>query len=218
MDSTDTKPKWNRRKEARPAEIIEAALDVFAESGFAAAKLGDVAKRAGVVKGTLYRYFDTKEDLFRAVVQHAVSINLQNIELVSTGYSGTLRELIPLMLSSAAGRMGDSRIPALARLVISESRSFPDLATIWHDNVAAHMLRLMTGVISEAQLRGEVRHGDPTIYAFSVLGPMVAGALFHEMFGSFSSYAPDLKLLAQQHGETVIRGMLTPEGKNMHEP
>lgn len=213
MDSTDTKPKWNRRKEARPAEIIDAALDVFAESGFAAAKLGEVAKRAGVVKGTLYRYFDTKADLFRAVVQHAVSVNLQDIEQVSIDHSGTLRELIPLMLSGAAGRLGDSRIPALGRLVISESRSFPDLATIWHDNVAAHLLRLMTGVISEAQQRGEVRSGDPKIYAFSVLGPMVAGGLFHEMFGSFSPYAPDLRLLAEQHSETVIRGMLTCERK-----
>jgi len=208
MDSTDTKPKWNRRKDARPAEIIDAALDIFAESGFAAAKLGDVAKRAGVVKGTLYRYFDTKEDLFRAVVQHAVSINLKNIELVSTGFQGTLRELVPLILNGAAGRMGDSRVPALARLVIGESRTFPDLATIWHDNVVAQMLRLMTGIIAEAQQRGEVRPGDPTLYAFSVLGPMVAGALFQEMFGLSSPYAPDLQALAKQHGDTVVRGML----------
>lgn len=208
MDSTDTKPKWNRRKDARPAEIIEAALDIFAESGFAAAKLGDVAKRAGVVKGTLYRYFDTKEDLFRAVVQHAVSINLENIELISAGFRGTLRELVPLILNGAAGRMGDSRVPALARLVIGESRTFPDLATIWHDNVVAQMLRLMTGIIAEAQQRGEVRPGDPTLYAFSVLGPMVAGALFQEMFGLASPYAPDLQALAKQHGDTVVRGML----------
>lgn len=208
MDSTDTEPKWNRRKDARPAEIIDAALDIFAESGFAAAKLGDVAKRAGVVKGTLYRYFDTKEDLFRAVVQHAISINLKNIELVSTGFRGTLRELVPLILNGAAGRMGDSRVPALARLVIGESRTFPDLATIWHDNVVAQMLRLMTGIIAEAQQRGEVRPGDPTLYAFSVLGPMVAGALFQEMFGLASPYAPDLRALAKQHGDTVVRGML----------
>lgn len=211
MDSTDTKPKWSRRKEARPGEIIEAALDVFAESGFAATKLGDVAKRAGVVKGTLYRYFDTKEDLFRAVVQHAISRNLQNIDDVSTGYSGGLRELIPLMLS-AAGRMGDSRIPALAVLVISESRNFPDLATIWHDNVAGHVMKLMTGFISDAQKRGEVRPGDPTLYAYSVMGPMIAGSLFHEMFGLLSPHAPDLRLLAEQHGETVIRGMLVSDG------
>ena len=208
MDSTDTKPKWNRRKDARPAEIIEAALDVFAESGFAAAKLGDVARRAGVVKGTLYRYFDTKEDLFRAVVQHAVSINLKNIELISTGFRGTFRELVPLILNGAAGRMGDSRVPALARLVIGESRTFPDLATIWHNNVVAQMLRLVTGIIAEAQERGEVRPGDPALYAFSLLGPMVAGALFQEMFGLSSPHAPDLQALAQQHGDTVVRGML----------
>lgn len=208
MDSTDTKPKWNRRKDARPAEIIEAALDIFAESGFAAAKLGDVAKRAGVVKGTLYRYFDTKEALFRVVVQHAVSIKLKNIELISTRLRGTLRELVLLILNGAAGRMGDSRVPALARLVIGESRNFPDLATIWHDNVVAQMLRLMTGIIAEAQQRGEVRPGDPTLYAFSVLSPMVADAVFQEMFGLFSPDTPELQALAKQHGDTVVRGML----------
>lgn len=208
MDSTDTKPKWNRRKDARPAEIIEAALDIFAESGFAAAKLGDVAKRAGVVKGTLYRYFDTKEALFRVVVQHAVSIKLKNIELISTRLRGTLRELVLLILNGAAGRMGDSRVPALARLVIGESRNFPDLATIWHDNVVAQMLRLMTGIIAEAQQRGEVRPGDPTLYAFSVLSPMVAVAVFQEMFGLFSPDTPELQALAKQHGDTVVRGML----------
>lgn len=213
MDSTNTQPKWQRRKDARPAEIIEAALDVFAESGFAAAKLGDVAKRAGVVKGTLYRYFATKEDLFRAVVHHAVYLHLQSIQQISLGFEGTLRELLPLMLNSAAGRIGNSRVPALARLVISESRTFPDLATIWHDNVVTKMLQLITGIISDAQQRGEIRPGDPALYAFSVLGPLVAGALFREMFGLSSPYAPDLQALAKQHGETIIRGMLISNGE-----
>lgn len=119
-----------------------------------------------------------------------------------------LRELVPLILNGAAGHMGDSRIPALARLVIGESRTLPDLATIWHDNVVAQMPRLMTGIIPEAQQRCEVRPGAPALYAFPVLGPMVAGALFQEMFGLSSPYARDLQALAKQHGDTVIRGML----------
>lgn len=208
MDMTDSKPKWNRRKEARPAEIIDAAMDVFAQNGFAAAKLGDVAKRAGIVKGTLYRYFDTKEELFRAVVQHAVAVNLQIIEQAATTFRGSLRELVPIMLMRAAGRMGDSRIPALARLVIGESRVFPDLARIWHDNVVAQLLKLLTGLIAQAQARGEVRAGDPAVHAFSVLGPLVAGLLFHEVFGAFSPHAPNLDLLAAQHSETVLRGIM----------
>lgn len=204
---TDTKNSWNRRKEARPAEIIDAALDVFVEHGFAAAKLDDVARRAGIVKGTLYRYYDTKEDLFRAVVQHAVAANLEAIEKAAQGFQGPLRALVPVLLMRAADRMGDSRVPALARLVIGESRAFPDLARIWHDNVVARLLTLLTGLIVEAQARGEVRPGDANAHAFSIVGPMVGGLLFHEVFGSASSAAPDLAVLARQHAETVLRGI-----------
>lgn len=205
---TDNKPKWNRRKEARPTEIIEAALHVFIEHGFAAAKLDDVAKRAGVVKGTLYRYYATKEDLFRAVVQFTVATHLHLIEQAATAFQGSLHELVPVLLMRIAEGMGESRVPALARLVISESRSFPDLARIWHDNVVAQMLHLLTGLIADAQARGEVRPGDPTIHAFSIVGPMVMALLFHEVLDSASNHAPDLGTLARQHAETVLRGLM----------
>ncbi len=208
MELRDNQPKWNRRKDARPAEIIEAALHVFTEQGFASAKLEEVARRAGIAKGTLYRYFDTKEDLFRAVVQHAIAGNLQTIEQAAQAFQGSLRELVPVLLTQIAGRMSNSRLPALARLVIGESRVFPDLARIWHDNVVAHVLRLLTSLIAEAQARGEVRPGDPTAYALSIVGPLVTGMLFSEVFGVAGPHAMSLATLAVQHAETVLRGML----------
>ena len=113
---TEVKVKWNRRKDERPAEIISAAMDEFVEKGFAATKLTDVAKRAGVVKGTLYRYFDTKELLFVAVVQHALTENLSAIEQTAAAFDGELSELIPMLLNLAANRMGDNRIPAIVRM------------------------------------------------------------------------------------------------------
>lgn len=215
---TETKPKWNRRKDARPAEIIEAAVDVFIEHGFAAAKLSDVATRAGVVKGTLYRYFDTKEDLFRAVVQHVVATNLQAIEQAAQAFRGALAELVPVLLIRAAEGMGDGRVPALARMVIAESRAFPDLARIWHDNVVSRVLGLLSGLIADAQARGEVRAGDPTAYAFSIVGPMVTGMLFHELFGAASPHAPNLVTLATQHAETVLRGLSVKSDTRRSDP
>lgn len=206
----DTTPKWHRRKEARPAEIIEAGLSVFIENGFAAAKLSDVAKKAGIAKGTLYRYFDTKEDLFHAVVEHAISVNLAAMENAAQAFHGSLRELVPVMLIGTAGRVGDSGLPALARLVIGESRIFPHLARIWHDDVVARILKLLTDLIREAQDRNEVRAGDPTIHALSIMGPLLAGFLFHEVFGNSSPYSPDLMKLADQHAETVLRGIMNP--------
>ena len=81
----DNEPKWRRRKEARPAEIVDAALEVFAEKGFAAAKLDDIAGKAGISKATLYLYFDTKEEIFRAVAQAAVASLLKALESQSEG-------------------------------------------------------------------------------------------------------------------------------------
>lgn len=209
-DLTDTRLKWSRRKDARPAEIIEAAVDVFVVHGFAAAKLSDVATRAGVVKGTLYRYFETKEDLFRAVVQHVVDTNLAALEQVAQAFRGSLFDLVPVLLKQAADGMADGHVPALARMVIGESRAFPDLARIWHDKVVSRVLALLAGLVAAAQARGEVRAGDPTVHAFSIVGPMVTGLLFREVFGPAGPHAPDLGTLAEQHAATVMRG-LAPE-------
>jgi AcrR family transcriptional regulator len=202
----DDEPKWRRRKEARPAEIINAAIDVFSERGFANAKLDEVARRAGVVKGTLYRYFDSKEALFRAVVQHLITNHLQSVENSAATLQGSLANFVPMLLGTAARRLGDPRLPGLARMVLTESRSFPDLATVWHDELASRMLSLVAGMVAKAQERGEIRQGDPKLYAFSILGPMTMGVLFHEIFGSRPG-APDLEKLAIQHAETILRGM-----------
>ena len=202
--------KWQRRKDDRPAEIISAAIDVFAEHGFAAAKLDDVAKRAGVAKGTLYRYFETKDEMFRAVVQQAITASLEATEKAAHAEQASIVDLIPMLLERATGRMGDKRFPAIARMVLAESRTFPDLAAIWHDQLVSRMLALLAGLIANAQAEGEVRSGDPKLYAFSILGPMVIGVLFHEVFGGSHASAPDLQKLAAQHAETVLRGLLSP--------
>jgi hypothetical protein len=102
--------------------------------------------------------------------------------------------------------MGDDRLPGLARMVLAESRTFPDLAAVWHDELASRMLNLIAGMIAKAQERGEVRPGDPRLYAFSVLGPMVMAILFREVFGAGPT-APDLDKLASQHTETILRGL-----------
>lgn len=206
---TETALKWTRRKEARPAEIVDAAMDEFVEKGYAATRLSDVAKRAGIVKGTLYRYFDTKEQLFEAVVQQALQANLAAIEQAGSAGNATLADLIPMLLMRAASRMGDSRIPAILRMVLAESRAFPQLARIWHDEVVARVMRLLAGLIARAQSHGDAGliAAEPQLLAMSIMGPMIMGMLFHEVFGSDSPYAPDLEKLAVQHAGIILRGL-----------
>lgn len=208
-------PKWSRRKEARPSEIIEAALDLFVVNGFAATKLAEVAQRAGVVKGTLYRYFDTKEALFRAAVRHLVVNNLAVIEHAPPE-DARVSAVVPVMLRQIAATIGASRIPAIVRMVLAESRAFPDLATIWHGEVVSPMLSAIAAFIATGQDRGEIKAGDPRLHAFSIIGPMVAGALYQEVFGHSDGDWLDLNALAAQHADTVVLGLTQRGNATIH--
>jgi AcrR family transcriptional regulator len=201
-------PRWRRRKEARPGEILEAALSVFAENGFAAANLTEIARRAGVSKAALYLYFETKEDLFRAAARTLVAPNLTAIGEALEASDVPFAELAPLLLTRAAAVLGDSRAGDVVKMVIGESRNFPDLARIWREDVVEQMLTLLARLIARAQTRGEVVAGDPRLFAFTLMGPLIMGALFGAVFGP--DEAPDLASLVKQHAEAVVRGLTPP--------
>ncbi len=202
----DDTPRWRRRKDARPGEILEAALSVFAEKGFAAAKLAEIARRAGVSKAALYLYFETKEDLFRAVARTLVAPNLTTMAAAFEASEPPFSELAPALLAGAAGLLGDGRAISIVRMVMAESGNFPDLARIWRDDVVEQVLALVAGLIARAQARGEVVAGDPRLFAFSLMGPLVMGGLFRAVFGEAG--APDLQALAAQHARAALGGLL----------
>ncbi len=205
---TTAEPKWRRRKTARPTEIVAAALDVFAEKGFAAARLDEIAARAGVSKGALYLYFATKDDLFRAVVREAVTPNIDAARAMAQAFPGRFQDLAPLLLARVAQIATVSRAPDVAKMVIGESHNFPDLARVWHDTVVSQAIGLVTDLIARAQARGEVRPGDPRLHALSLMGPMVAGMFWRTVFEPVGAAPLDLAALAAQHARTVLHGML----------
>ena len=207
-------PKWRRRSEARPGEIVQAALAVFAEKGFAAARLDDIARQAGVSKGALYLYFETKEDLFRAVVREAVAPNLDLVEAMLAHTTLPFPDLLRLVFARIVMVIGASKVGAVAKLVIGESRNFPELARVWHDEVVSRALTAVSGAIAAAQARGEVRPGDPRFHAFSIIGPVLTGVIWRETFTPIGAPTVDLEALVRQHAETVIAGLTTFEGKS----
>jgi len=201
-------PRWQRRAEDRPREICRAALDVFAEKGFAAARLEESARRAGVSKGTLYLYFKDKEDLFRAVVRDAIVPNVEAITAAVATLDAPFPDIVRMFLGGFAEREARLPIGAVAKMVVGESRNFPELARVWHDEVASRAFAAIAGAIERAQQRGEVRPGDPRLYAFSLMGPMVLGALWRATLVPAGGTPLDLTVLAKQHAETVLSGML----------
>jgi AcrR family transcriptional regulator len=212
----DDAPRWRRRKTARPGEILEAALAVFAEEGFAAAKLSEIARRAGVSKAALYLYFATKEDLFRAAARSLVAPDLAAIaEAVETS-AAPFAELAPPLLARAAALLSQDRAAGVVRMVVTESRKFPDIADIWRQDVIEQVLAIVTRLIVRAQQRGEVIAGDARLLAFSLMGPLVMGGLFRIVFGQAG--APDLPTLAAQHARAALHGLLQSQPKEDAKP
>lgn len=206
-------PKWQRRAEDRPREICAAALGVFAEKGFAAAKLDEIARRAGVSKGTLYLYFKDKEQLFRAVVRDTVVPNVDTLRagLIQTGLP--FAQLVRLFLAQFAQITNRVPVGAVAKMVISESRNFPELAKVWHDEVVSKGLGTVTALIEMGQAKGEVRSGDARLHAFTLLGPMMMGVIYRETLEPVGGAPLDIDALARQHAETVLAGLLIEGGQ-----
>jgi AcrR family transcriptional regulator len=199
-------PLPKRRKHARPAEIIKAALQVFSEQGFGAAKMENIARLASVAKGTLFVYFPNKEALFRAAVKKIMTDDLSKLRGVAADQAMPLQKMLPLLLTQIAA-IGEHGLPPIARLIIVESRAFPDLARMWHEEVVTKVMGVLTRTIKRAQKRGEMPAGDPKLYVFSIVGPMLSSMLFREVFKGIDGSLPDLRKLASQHAKLIVDGV-----------
>jgi AcrR family transcriptional regulator len=204
-------PKWRRRKEERPGDIIAAALQIFAEKGFAGARVEEIAARAGLSKGSVYLYFPTKEALFRAVVRDALVPDIEKLRTALLALDLPFPDLLRSFLPRLAQIVANVPIGAVAKMVIGESRNFPELARVWHDEVVLKGIGLLGDLVERAQGRGEVRPGDPRIHAFSIMGPMLIGVIWRETFTPVGGAAVDLGAIARQHAETILAGLLVKE-------
>ena len=171
-------PKWRRRPEHRPQQIIEAALETFGECGLAKARLDDIAKRAGVSKGTIYLYFPNKEELFREVVRQTAVAAIESGERTVT--QGTPTDQL---FAAMRGYWAFVRSPifnTLHRLVLGELHQFPDLARFYADEVVARGLKLLSGIIRRGVESGEFREVDPVIAARMLVAMTVMNAIWRD--------------------------------------
>ncbi|HEX5393957.1 MAG TPA: TetR/AcrR family transcriptional regulator [Rhodocyclaceae bacterium] len=149
-----------RRKEARPAELMAAALDLFVEKGFAATRLDDVAARAGVTKGTLYLYFDSKEALFKAVVENGIVPIIDEALRQLEEYQGSMADLLADMIQRWWRDLGATPLGGIPKLIVSEAGNFPEVAAYYHEAVIQRGERLIKGILLAGVERGEFRSID----------------------------------------------------------
>ncbi|WP_293898961.1 TetR/AcrR family transcriptional regulator [Phenylobacterium sp.] len=202
-------PKFRRRKADRPDEIVKAALAVFSEKGFAAAKLDEIARRAGVSKGAVYLYFETKEEIFRAVVGLAIAPNIAAVKAMAAAHPGPLADLLRGVARHIGGVIEATPLGGVLKMVVGEARNFPEIARVWHDELVSQALGAMAGAIAAAQARGEVKPGDPRIYALQLIAPLLVAVLWRETFVPVGAAPFDLPAVMSQHIETLLCGLLT---------
>ena len=207
-------PKFRRRKADRPGEIVEAALAVFAEKGFAAAKLDEIARRAGVSKGALYLYFETKEDIFRAVVGQVIAPNMAAVKAMAAAHPGPFPDLIRGVAVSFTYLAQNSPLSAVAKMVLGEARNFPELARVWHDDLVSQVLGAIAGAVEAAQARGEIKPGDPRTYALQFIAPLLVSMMWRETFVPVGAEPFDLPTLMSQHVETLLHGLSVEETRS----
>src|SRR3989441_12389674 len=176
------KPRWKRRKEARPGEIVAAALELFAERGFAATKLAEVARRAGVTKGTLYLYFDSKEALFKAMVRETIVPVIAQGEAMARSFTGSARELFERLVREYWRLVGETALAGIPKLMMAEAANFPELARFYYDEVVTRGHRLMGGVLERGIRDGEFRPVDVKVAVKLAMAPLVHAASWRHSF------------------------------------
>jgi AcrR family transcriptional regulator len=182
-------PRWQRRPEARPEEIVEAAMTVFGQSGYARAKIDDVARVAGVSKGTVYLYFDSKEALFREMVRTRIVAALAEAEQFVRDHDGSGRELLVEVIRRMYLRMRSDQMTQLARMVHSELPHFPELARFYFDEVILRARRLVAQVLARGEARGEFRPGASGFAARGLSSLLVHTAQMQCFFQRFDPQA-----------------------------
>lgn len=205
--STELQPRWTRRKQARPNEILDAALKVFAEKGFAGARMEDIAKRAGVTKGTIYLYFENKEGVFKTLVRDSIGATLAGVTANARDFQGSARELLRFALNAMAHLLTASDRVVLPKIIIAESGNFPELARFYREEIIDKGLALMSGVIARGIEQGEFRN-VPVEHAVRLcIAPVLLGAMWRTTFARFDVEPYDYKGLIDTHLDVLFRGL-----------
>jgi AcrR family transcriptional regulator len=184
---------------------MAAALKLFSERGFAATRLEDVADAAGVSKATIYLYFDSKADLFKAMIRDIAAVRISAAETMIDDFKGSTADLIRSLLGLLSNIAKVPELRALIKVVLSEAGNFPDIAAFYRDEVALRGLQNIARIIERGVARGEFRPCDAVATGQSIIFPILMNGLAREIFGPMPQFDPD-RFFAS-HCEFVLRGL-----------
>ena len=199
--------RWERRKDTRAAEILEAALSCFAEKGFAGTRMEDIAERARITKGTIYLYFKSKEDFFKSLARQSIGAQIENVMSYVNGFSGSSIELLRFVLGTVGQFVTTSDRVVLPKVLLAEAGKFPELAEFWRREVIDRGLSLFTAIIRRGQARGEFRALPPEHAARLCVAPLLIIMFWRTTFSRFDETPYDYQGLVQAHLDTLLQGL-----------
>ena len=202
-------PKFRRRAQARPDELLDAALDLFIEFGFTQTRVDDIARRAGISKGAVYLYFPSKEAIMEALVRRAV-VPIADSALAFFDLDEDPRLVITMALKMAAQRLGDPRITAIPRIILREVNAFPELAQMYRREVLDKVIPTIERLIARGVDGGYLPPVDPDLTVRSIIGPLVLHVAMAEIFGIMPEGGLQFDKLVDNHLTILFDGLGVP--------
>jgi AcrR family transcriptional regulator len=203
-------PLRQRRKEARPQELLDAALALFVEKGFAATRSDEVAVRAGVSKGTLYLYYPSKEELLKAVIQQNLAQLIAEGSGMADEHDGPTADLLAALLHTWWDRVGNTPAGGIHKIMMAEVRNFPEIAQFYREEVIQPAHDLLVRTLRRGVERGEFRELPLDEVTQALFAPLIFLALHKHSFGACPADGMNIdpdRVIAT-HIDLVLHGLL----------
>ena len=201
----------DQAKDARRKALLEAALDEFFERGFAAARMDSIARRAGISKGAVYLYFDSKHALFNALIETVALPNVERVEFF-VAQAPTARAALHSLMTFAPKILRQTPAPRLVKVLIADAGAFPDLVRRYRRDVIDRAFAAITSVLERGRASGELAIDDPQLTARLVVAPLILSAIWTVVFETDSETPLDLEALFALHERYLLRALFVDEG------
>lgn len=204
-------PKFRRRAAARPDEVLDAALDLFIEKGYSATRVEDIAKRAGISKGSVYLYFPSKEALLEGLVKRAILPVARGVISVAESFEGDPREAISMFMHRLARQSDNPKLFAIPKIILREAVIMPEIAEMYRTAVLNQAIPVLEALIRKGIAGGYFRNVDPEMTVRSIIGPLMAHLVLSEIFGVTPEGGLDLERLVENHLTILFDGLSAPQ-------
>jgi AcrR family transcriptional regulator len=207
LNPDTTSPKFRRRADARPDEVLDAALSLFIEQGFARTSVEQVARLAGISKGAVYLYFASKEAILEGLVNRTIAPLSDALFEDITNYRGDPRPALAQFLRMMGQMLGDKRNRAVPLIVLHEAPAAPEVAALFRTAVLDRSIPAISALLAQGVDGGYIRPIDPELTARTVIGPVLAHIVLFEIFGIAPEGGFQLDRLIENHLSILMAGL-----------